>query len=183
MKKNCKGWLYSIRIIYCSNILKGTAFLLQGLAKNDSKGKRYKAKNLIGSNYDMGSYVHVVGPSSSGSDDLFGFSSRSRTFTNSPTTSTTGRHLGFKRDFISHTAFRGIAEGKLTFKVKCQGIIIKNTIKCSNESKFPLECPQIAFRRFRKSKFFLGSMSLDPLSSLCLNIINSETPEYAVHSH
>ena len=30
---------------------------------------------------------------------------RSRTFTISPTTSTTGRHLGFERDYNSYTAF------------------------------------------------------------------------------
>ena len=37
------------------------------------------------------------------------FSSRSRTFkTISPTTSTTGRHLEFERDYNSHTAFRGV---------------------------------------------------------------------------
>ena len=29
-----------------------------------------------------------------------------RTFTNSPTTSTSGRHLGFERDYNYHTAFR-----------------------------------------------------------------------------
>ena len=47
---------------------------------------------------------------SSGSSDLFDFgsSSRSHTFTISPTTSTTGRHLGFERDYNSHNAFRGV---------------------------------------------------------------------------
>ena len=31
-----------------------------------------------------------------------------RTFTISPTTSTTGIHLGFERDYNYHTAFRGV---------------------------------------------------------------------------
>ena len=31
---------------------------------------------------------------------------RSRSFTISPTTNTTGRHLGFERDYNYHTAFR-----------------------------------------------------------------------------
>ena len=31
-----------------------------------------------------------------------------RTFTISPTTSTTGRHLGFERDYNYYTAFRGV---------------------------------------------------------------------------
>ena len=39
-------------------------------------------------------------------------------------------------------------EGNLTFKVKCQGIIIKNSINCCYDSKSPLECPQIEFLRF-----------------------------------
>ena len=45
----------------------------------------------------------VAGPSSSGSGDLFHFgsSSRSRTSTISPTTSTTGPHLGFEHDYIT----------------------------------------------------------------------------------
>ena len=36
----------------------------------------------------------------------FGSSSRSRSFTISRTTSTTGRHRGFERDFNSHFVFR-----------------------------------------------------------------------------
>ena len=43
----------------------------------------------------------ITGYSSSGSGDLFDFGSSSicRTFTISSTTSTTGRHLGFERDY------------------------------------------------------------------------------------
>ena len=41
-----------------------------------------------------------------------------------------------------------LTEGNLTFKVKCQGIIIKITIKRCYDNKFPPECPQIAFLRF-----------------------------------
>ena len=46
----------------------------------------------------------------SGSGYLSGFGShsRSRTFTIFPTTSTTGHHLGFERDYKSHTTFRGV---------------------------------------------------------------------------
>ena len=33
---------------------------------------------------------------------------RSLAFTISPTTSTTGLHIGFERDYNSHTAFRGV---------------------------------------------------------------------------
>ena len=49
----------------------------------------------------------VAEPSSSITFD-FGFSSRSRTFNISPTTSTAGRHLGIGRDYNSNTAFRGV---------------------------------------------------------------------------
>ena len=63
-----------------------------------------KAGNLNGSNADMCS-------SSSGAGDLFELLDRSNEtiiFTISPTTSTTGGHLGFERDFNSHTAFRSV---------------------------------------------------------------------------
>ena len=62
-----------------------------------------KAGNLNGSNADMCS--DEAGPST-----VFDFrsSSRSRALTISPTTSTTGRHLGFERDYKSRTAFRGV---------------------------------------------------------------------------
>ena len=65
-----------------------------------------EAGNLNGSNLTRVS--DVAGPSSSGYGDLFDFgsSSASRTFTTSPTTSTTGRHVGFERDYHSYTAFR-----------------------------------------------------------------------------
>ena len=58
-----------------------------------------EAGNLNRSNAEM------AGPSSSGSGDLFELSDRSNE-TISPTTSSTGRHLGFERDYNSHTAFR-----------------------------------------------------------------------------
>ena len=63
------------------------------------------AGNLNGSDADM--CCDVTGPSSSGSGDLFDFgsSSRSRTFTIFPTTSTAGRHLGFERDYICKLPF------------------------------------------------------------------------------
>ena len=51
----------------------------------------------------------VVGPSSSGTGDLSD-RSRSRTFTISPTISTNGRHLGFERDYNSHSAFRDVLD-------------------------------------------------------------------------
>ena len=69
--------------------------------------------NLNGSNVDTCS--DVAGPSSSGLGDLseasdrsfhFGSSSRSRTFTISPTSSATSRHLGFECEYNAHTAFR-----------------------------------------------------------------------------
>ena len=66
-----------------------------------------EARNLKGSNAEMCS--DVAGPSSNGSGDLVGLLDRSRprAFAISPTTSTTGRHLGFERDYYSHTGFRG----------------------------------------------------------------------------
>ena len=67
-----------------------------------------EAGNLNGSNAYMCS--DVAGPSSSGSGDLFDFgsSSRSRTFTISSITSTTGLHFRFERDYKSYTALRGV---------------------------------------------------------------------------
>ena len=65
--------------------------------------------NLNGSNVDMCS--DVAEPSISGSGDLFELSDRSNKTLDPvlllfpPTTSTTGRHLGFERDYNSHTAF------------------------------------------------------------------------------
>ena len=59
-----------------------------------------------GSNADMCS--DVAGPLSSGSGDLFELSDRSNKtiiLLFPPTTSTSGRHLGFERDYNSHTAF------------------------------------------------------------------------------
>ena len=58
-----------------------------------------EAGNLNGSNADMCS--DAAGPSSGDSGDLFELSnsSRSRTFTISPTTSTTDRHLVYERDY------------------------------------------------------------------------------------
>ena len=60
-----------------------------------------EAGNFNVSNADM--YSDLAGR-------LFDFwsSSRSRTFTISPTTSTTGRHLEFDRDYNSRTAFQGV---------------------------------------------------------------------------
>ena len=49
--------------------------------------------------------------SSSGPGDLFELSERSNTtpfYLISPTTITTGVHLGFERDFNYHTAFQGV---------------------------------------------------------------------------
>ena len=68
-----------------------------------------QAGNLIGSNYDTCS--NVAGQLISSSGDLFELSdtpvdNRSRTFTISPTTSTTSRHLGFESDYNYHTAFQ-----------------------------------------------------------------------------
>ena len=65
-----------------------------------------EAGNLNARNANM--YSDVAGPSSSGSGDLFELSGRSNTtcFYYFPTTSTTGRHLGFERDYNYHTAFR-----------------------------------------------------------------------------
>ena len=67
-----------------------------------------EAGNLTGSNADMCS--DVAGPFCSFLSNLFELSdrSRSRTFTISPTTSTTGCHLGLERDYNSHTAFWGM---------------------------------------------------------------------------
>ena len=82
----------------------------QCFCSNDSNMASYfpEAGNLNGSNSDMCSYV--VGPSSSGPGDLFELSdgSSSCPFTISPTTSPTGRHLGFERDYNYHAAFRGV---------------------------------------------------------------------------
>ena len=55
---------------------------------------------------------------------------------------------------------QNLAEGNFNLQGKMPRNNHKNTIKCSNDSKFPLECPQIAFRRFRKSKYFQGSMHI-----------------------
>ena len=55
-----------------------------------------------------------AGPSSCGSGDLFELSDWSNKtldpifYTISPTASTTGRHLGFERDYDSHTVFRSM---------------------------------------------------------------------------
>ena len=67
-----------------------------------------EAGNVNGSNTDVCS--DVAGPLSSGSDALFELSDRStsRIFTIFPTTSTNGRHLGFERDYNSHSAFWGV---------------------------------------------------------------------------
>ena len=62
-----------------------------------------EAGNLNDGNVDMCS--DVAGPSSSGLSDLFELSDMSNTLTISPTTTTTGCHLGFERDYNSHTAF------------------------------------------------------------------------------
>ena len=59
----------------------------------------------------------------------------------------------------------------------------KNTIKRCYDSKFPPECPQIAFLRFRKTKCLPGSTLPNPPSLLNLNIFNSETFECTVNSH
>ena len=42
---------------------------------------------------------------------------------------------------------KNLVEGDLTFKVKCQGIIIKKYIKCFNDSKFNPECSKKTFLR------------------------------------
>ena len=93
-----------------SNAFGARTYIVGVVVMNESNMASYfpEAGNLNGSNADMCS--DVAGPSSSGSGDLFDFgaSSRSRTFTISPTNSTTGRHLGIKRDDNSHNAFRGV---------------------------------------------------------------------------
>ena len=69
-----------------------------------------EAGNLNGSNADMCS--NVAGPLSSSLGDFFDFGSsyRSCTFTIkfSPTTCTNDCHLGFERDYNSHTTFQGV---------------------------------------------------------------------------
>ena len=60
-----------------------------------------------------------------------------------------------------------VTEGNFTFRVKCQGIIIiKNTIsfKRCYDSRFPPECPQIAFLRFWKTIFSRGACPRAPLA-------------------
>ena len=80
---------------------------MEFVVTNESNMASYfhEAGNLNGCNADMCS--DMTGPSSSGSGALFdfGYSSRSRTFTISHTTSTTGRHLGFERDYKSILPF------------------------------------------------------------------------------
>ena len=91
------------------------------VVSNESNMASYflEAGNLNDSNADMCS--DVTGPSISGSGDLFDFrsSSRCRTFNISPTTSNTGRHLGFERDYNSNTVFQDVlrhyAEGLLVW--------------------------------------------------------------------
>ena len=77
---------------------------------NESNMASYfsEAGNLNCSNANMCS--DVAEPSSSGAGDFFDFgsSSSSRTFTIYTTASTTGCHLGFERDYNSHTAFRDV---------------------------------------------------------------------------
>ena len=67
-----------------------------------------EAGNLNGSN--VGMCFDVAEPSNSGSGDFLSFwiDHGSRTFTISPTTSATDRHLVFERDYIYHTSFRGV---------------------------------------------------------------------------
>ena len=67
-----------------------------------------KAGNLNSSNAGMCS--DVSGLLRSGSGNLFELSdsSRSRTFTISPTTSAIGCHLVFEHDYNYHTAFQGL---------------------------------------------------------------------------
>ena len=80
---------------------------------NESNVASYfpEAGSLNGSNANMCS--DVAGPSSSGSGDLFELSDRWNKTLDPvpppyPTTSTTGRHLGFEHDYNSHEAFRGV---------------------------------------------------------------------------
>ena len=82
-----------------------------------------EARNLNGSNADMIS--GVAKPSSSGSGDLLELSGKSRscTFTISPTASTTGRHLGFDRDYNSHTAVRDV------LRHFAQGLLLRSLIR------------------------------------------------------
>ena len=63
-----------------------------------------EADNLNGNHADMCS--NVAGPSSSASGNCL---SLDQALTISPTTSTTGRNLGFARDYNSHTVFRGVS--------------------------------------------------------------------------
>ena len=67
-----------------------------------------EAGNVNSSNAGMCS--DVAGPSSSGTEDFLSFQTGliSQTFTTFPTTSITGRHLGFERDYNSHSALRGV---------------------------------------------------------------------------
>ena len=80
------------------------------IVTNESNMASYlpEAGNSNGSNADM--CPDEAGPSSSGSGDLFDFGSsfRSLTFTFPPTSNTTGRHLGFERDYNSQTTFRDV---------------------------------------------------------------------------
>ena len=77
---------------------------------NESKTASYfpEAGNLNGRNADM--CFDVARPSSSGSGDLFELTDRSNETDPESLKGarTTGRHLGFKRDCNSHTAFRGV---------------------------------------------------------------------------
>ena len=59
---------------------------------------------------------------------------------------------------------KNVAQGDLTFQMKCQGIIIKNTIKFSNNRKFAPECPKKAFLMFK----FVG------FCDNFLNLVSSE---------
>ena len=60
--------------------------------------------------YLNGSHADMCSDTAGALGDLFDFgsSSRSHTFTISPTTNATGRHHGFEHDYNSHTAFQGV---------------------------------------------------------------------------
>ena len=77
---------------------------------NESNMASYfpEAGNLNGSNADICS--DVAGPSSSGWVICLSFQIGLDLvlLLFPPTASTTGRHLGFGRDYNSHTAFRGV---------------------------------------------------------------------------
>ena len=91
-----------------------TCIVAVAVTANESNMASYfpEAGNLNSSNADICS--DVAGPSSSGSGDLFELSDRSNNTLDPvlllflPTTSTTGRHLGFKRDHNCPTVFRGV---------------------------------------------------------------------------